>query len=113
MICDFAQYYHVLNWRGLPLRLAATLAFGLPEDSRVKRRGSAFLAGTDTVLLAKIVDLLTFWVWGHTKDGQQGFNRPPSVLDRFMVTEDRPMVFVTGEEFDAYYQQLASKARGE
>ena len=34
LICDFAQYYHVLDWRSLPVRLAATLAAGLPPDSR-------------------------------------------------------------------------------
>ena len=40
LICDFAQYYHVLDWHALPLRLAATLAAGLPETSRSLRKAA-------------------------------------------------------------------------
>lgn len=91
----------------------ATLAFGLPEDSRVKRRSSPFLAGTDTVLIARIVDLLSFWVWGHTEDGRNGFNCPTSILESLTDKRDsRIMTFSSGEEFDAYYEELARQARG-
>ena len=34
IICDFLQYYHVLDYRSLPLQQAAILAFGLPPESR-------------------------------------------------------------------------------
>ncbi len=65
------------------------------------------------MLLARLVDLLSFWVWGHTEDGQKGFNRPPSILESFMDNSDtKPMSFATGAEFDAYYEELARKARG-
>ena len=34
VICDFAEVYHVLDLRALAPPLAATLAAGLPPDSR-------------------------------------------------------------------------------
>lgn len=34
LICDFAETYHILNWREIPVRTAAILARGLPDDSR-------------------------------------------------------------------------------
>lgn len=112
LVCDFAQFYHVLDWRGLPLRLVATLAFGLPDESRVKRRGSKILAGTNTILLAKITDLLQTWVWWHTQDGSNGFNKPASILEAFIDNSDsRPVSFETGAEFDAYYEEMSRRIR--
>ena len=45
LICDFAEYYNVLDWRALPLPLAAVLAAGLPEGSRSVRRLAGELRG--------------------------------------------------------------------
>lgn len=36
LVCDLAETYHILNYKALPLRLAATLAAGLPLYSRSK-----------------------------------------------------------------------------
>lgn len=80
LICDFAETYHVLDYRGLPLKLAATLAAGLPSDSRIKRYIGGQKQKTDTILLAATVDALNTLVWFKTEDGQKGRNRPVSVL---------------------------------
>ena len=110
LICDFAEYYHVLNWRGLPLRLAATLAFGLPTNSRSKRRLSGLDAPIETLLLAKITDLLATWLWWHTEDGEKGRNRPQSMVELLTHSqkpEPKHRVFKTGADFRSEYDRIA------
>ena len=52
--CDFAQTYHILDYRRLPLRTAAVFAWGLGEDSRVKRA----LFDNDTYGYSLVLDKL-------------------------------------------------------
>ena len=81
LICDFAETYHVLNWRELPLKLAATLAFGLPQSSRSKMRLNGLSTPMETLLLAKITDLLATWVWWNSEDGAKKRNAPKSIVE--------------------------------
>lgn len=80
LICDFAQYYHVLSWRSLPLRLAATLAAGLPEDSRSLMRVHGRTVPFSTELQAYAADRLTQVVWWLHSDA----SKPPSVVADLM-----------------------------
>lgn len=84
MVCDFAETYHILNWRVLKPSLAAALAFGLPDNSRTKRKLSGSDIGLDTMLLAAIADRLTILAWQNTEDGHKGRNKPKSILDDLM-----------------------------
>ena len=72
----------MLNWRALPVRLAATLAAGLPEDSRCK----LYLAGKNvpdsTQLQAIVADALHRLEWRMF--GQTGSRMPPSILARLL-----------------------------
>ena len=101
LICDFAQVYHVLDWRGLPLPLAAVLASGLPADARVRRRQTGQRAPDDTVLLATLVDQMAQWLWHHSPKGTP---RPESIAMTFI---DKPQkkhplrVFRSGADFEA------------
>lgn len=36
LICDFAETYHIYDYRALPVSYAATLAYGLRNDSRIR-----------------------------------------------------------------------------
>lgn len=97
LICDFAETYHILDWRGLPIDLAATLASGLPEQSRSKMKLRGERATTEQVLLARICDLLAQWIFAHTND-----ECPPSLVS--MLTdppkaEPKHKVFKNGEAF--------------
>ena len=58
LTCDMAETYGVFDIKRLPARLAATLAVGLRDDSRVKRAKSGRTADDMTIMLAIIVDLL-------------------------------------------------------
>lgn len=107
MICDFAQYYHILDYKGLSPKLAAVLVVGLPNDSRVKMSVSESKISTIEMLMARIIDELTFQSWAQTKDGQRNRNRPESLLKA--LTEDKEdefESFATPEDFRAAWANL-------
>lgn len=66
----------MLDWRALPLRLAATLAAGLPETSRSLRKAAGRTVDFETELLAYAADRLTQVLWWLHSDT----SKPPSVL---------------------------------
>ena len=68
----------MLDWRSLPLRLAATLAAGLPEDSRSMMKASGKTVPLPIELQAYTADRLTQILWRLSNDSRT----PPSVLDR-------------------------------
>ena len=69
----------MLNWRGLPVRLAATLAAGLPEESRCRMRLAGQQLPTAVMLAASEVDALHRIEWRLI--GQPGVSPPRSILD--------------------------------
>ena len=109
--CDFAEIYHVLDADALPPRLFATLALGLPDESRFKRALSGSRAGGRDLLLAAAVDRLSTLVWFQTKDGQKGRNRPKSIVESMTrKEEEKEQVFsVPIEEFG----ETLSRIRGD
>lgn len=90
----------MLDWRALPLRLAATLAAGLPEESRSLRRLSGRTVRFETELLAYAADRLTQMVWWMHGES----SKPPSVVaDLHGVPESESNVqcYDSAEEFEA------------
>ena len=81
LICDFAEAYHIYDWRSLPARYAAILATGLRPDSRIMLKISGTAAPVETVLLATIADATRILAWKKTKDGQRGRNAPKPLLE--------------------------------
>ena len=108
LVCDFSEVYHILDYRSIPPRLAATLASGLSYDSRIKRKISGQRYTSDILLLAHIADSLSTLVWFQTKDGQRGTNRPKSILQA--MTEEKKKeeyhAFETFEDFEAARRQI-------
>lgn len=84
LCCDFAETYQILNWRGLPARLAATLAAGFRPDSRMMMKISGAAAPTESLLLFGILDALRVLVWQNSRDGANGKNPPKSMLDMIL-----------------------------
>lgn len=104
VVCDFAETYHVLEYRELPARRAALLACGLGDGSRIKRKLLGIKVPMETLLLAKIVDAAQLLVWQNTRDGQEGRNQPASIAAA-LLEADRPKErtgFATAAEFDAW-----------
>ena len=58
LVCDMAETYGIFDIKRVPVRLLATLAVGLRDDSRVKQAKSKTTIDDNTMMLAYIVDLL-------------------------------------------------------
>jgi hypothetical protein len=71
----------VADRQALGLRKAAALAYGLPEESRVKRRMHGTRWDVKTQLLAILADRIGLLAWSMTKDAQKKRNKPKSLLE--------------------------------
>lgn len=111
LICDFAETYHILDYRSLPARQAAILAVGLREDSRIMMKLGGTQAGPNTMLLAMIADALQILVWQNTESGHKGRNRPKSVTKLLAARRDT-VGFSTAEEFSAWRAGIVRKDNG-
>lgn len=108
LICDFAETYHIYDFRALPATTAAALAAGLPKDSRVIRGLSGSELTTMETLLAAVVDAVNLILWTRTKDAETGRNKPKSILNVLMDSgnkkETNMRAFDTPEEFMEAYR---------
>lgn len=112
LICDLAETYHIYitDWEKTPYPISyiATLANGLSDDSRIKRKiGEKKLTLTEA-LLATLIDKINILVWQRTKDGIKGRNMPTSILQKLEGLEDKPKddldKFETEEDFEEWYK---------
>lgn len=110
LICDFAETYHILDYRALPLKTAAVLASGLRDNSRIMMKISGLQISPETALMAAAVDRLSLLFWAKTKDAEKGNNRPESILAKLtgeITTKDSDLQsFDTAEEFEAARQRI-------
>jgi len=100
LICDFAEYYHVLSWRSLPVKLAATLAAGFPATSRSRMTLAGQAVSLEQCLLATIADSLHQLQWQFFGDRN---SPPPSILAALRGEENSGDIqsFNSPEEFEA------------
>lgn len=106
-----AQYYHILDYEGLPVSKLAALVAGLPDHSRTKAKINGYRElPTDTILLAIIADGINTLVWMKSEDGANGQNRPKSIYSILMgeKRDDEAETFDTPEEFMAERARLIS-----
>lgn len=81
LICDLAETYHILDYKALPLRLAATLAAGLPLYSRSKSGDSCRGADLRLLICARAADRLgeIEWMLAGMLAGNPDTDRPASL----------------------------------
>lgn len=117
LICDLAETYRIYDYRQLPLLQVAVFAYGLRDDSRIKKIISNQVVSLDTLLFASMVDRLSLSLWLQTTDGQKGTNRPNSIVDHLTKKEEKDkkdyLVFKSGEDFEKYRETLLAKMGGE
>ena len=107
LICDFAETYHVFDYMSLPVELAATLAAGLREDSRIMLIVMGLKVDLKTLLLAHIADNTAFNVYVKTKDAKTGRNRPKSMVEALQKEQKEELKhFVNGDEFMAEWRRI-------
>lgn len=98
LICDFAETYHIYDYKALPLKLAATLANGLRRDSRIKMALADQTMPLEVFLLAGILDRLSILLGG--KDAKL-------VTDILIPKKEQESYgFETGEQFEAAWAAM-------
>lgn len=118
LICDFAETYHILDYRALPVNLAATLACGLGENSRIKRTLNNQRISLNTMLLAMTVDRLAGIAWMWSDDARKGKNRPESIVSQLMAdNKAAPQkdvnLYASGDDFMKARAALIGKTESE
>lgn len=110
LICDFAETYHIYDYRSLPADLVATYAVGLRESSRIKTKMMKMTMPLDEYLYAAIFDCVNWLCWTHTKDAEKGGRPPQRILevlqDKVEKQEDDYMVFDSPEDFEKARMKL-------
>ena len=108
VICDLAETYHILNYRGLSLKLVATLVNGLSDDSRIKRKVANRRLTLEQALTAAMLDKLQQLLWTKTEDAKKGRNKPQSILELLEHPQERQkhQVFSSVEAFERRRAQI-------
>ena len=107
LTCDMAETYGVFDIHRLPARLAATLAVGLRDDSRAKRKLSNTPVTDEIILLAHIADCVRWLRWMNTKDAQDGGDPPELLINYYLGIEpEKNRGFETPEDFKAEWQRI-------
>ncbi len=101
LICDFAETYHIYDYKSMPPKLAAILAVGLPDECRIKRDMAGQKYTLQTILMALAVDALNTLVWFQSEDGVKGKNRPDSIRDILLGKQEEYEVFDSIEAYEA------------
>lgn len=109
LICDFAETYHIYDYKRLPARRVASLAAGLRENSRSQMILAGLKATPEFMLLAGIVDRLSWLVWSKTKDAQKGHNPPRSIMEGLISQPTELNAYATGEDFETARKRIMNR----
>ena len=101
LICDYAETYHIYDYKGLPARYAAVLACGLGAETRIRQKE----AGIETtvpaqVLQAQTLDVLRMILWALSGDKKHKPQLISEMLFSMPVkTQGDLNIFADGEAF--------------
>lgn len=108
LICDLAQYYHVFDYSSMTVEFVATLAAGLPEDSRIMRKLYNQNISKSELMLAAIYDDLNFYLYSMASNAKHGINRPASIVEKWLnITEQKEnMAFDSVNSYEKAKQRI-------
>lgn len=114
LICDFAEYYGVLDYTRLPVGYAASLADGLPRDSRIRMRMRKDEYTFQEQILINILDSVNLIMWILAQKGnKKKIKKPISIWKRLSNKKkndtDDVMKFRTPEDFKAARERILKK----
>lgn len=99
LICDFAETYHIYDYRAFKPSYCAVLAIGLKDDSRVKMALSETKLNTTQMLLAAIADRVGLLIWQNTENGRKGVKQPVSIITEINRDHSKDIKgFTSGED---------------
>lgn len=105
LICDFAETYRIYDYRSLPVRLAATLAAGFRDDSRISMSMTEAKASTTNTILAIIADRI-----GHIEAALDDGKPRLSIFNALygIDTESNKKIrsFRTGQDFTETWNRI-------
>ena len=107
LICDFAETYHIYDYKSLPVPYSAILAVGLRDDSRIKMRITESKGTFEQHILSMIYDNVNIIKYYHTQDAVDGVNQPELLTPKLFDKDYKPekaddseyMHFSSPEEF--------------
>lgn len=108
LICDLAETYRIYDYRSLPVKLVATLAAGLRDDSRIKSRLAGVKGRGDEVLLGTIADrlgLILFALCGGKGDA------PESIAAQYFEKQETKSEYQSFSSPEAF-REAWNKATG-
>lgn len=112
-ICDMAETYNIYDYRRVPVKILGILSAGLREDSRIRQKLEGLKAPPDTIIMAKIYDLVNILLWSKTKDAEKGKNYPKSFAKMFLETDEpEPTSYATGADYEKARAEIVKKIKG-
>ena len=108
LICDFAETYHIYDYRALPVHYAATLAYGLRCDSRIRLKlGEVKEEVPCFISAAKAADYLALIVNSLREEPEEC---PALLTDiiygRAQKEEQKKTSYSSGEDFRSAWAKL-------
>lgn len=108
LICDFAETYHIYDYRALPVSYAATLAYGLRSDSRIRLKlGEVKEEVPCFISAAKAADCLALFVNSLREEPEEC---PALLTDiiygRGQKEEQKKTSYSSGEDFRNAWENL-------
>ena len=92
----------------MTVEFVATLAAGLPEDSRIMRKLYNQNISKSELMLAAIYDDLNTYLYSMTSNAKHGINRPTSIVEKWLnITEQKEnMAFDSVNSYEKAKQRI-------
>ena len=115
LICDFAETYHIYDYKSLPASRAAILASGLRADSRIKTKMRCEKLTLTQTLIATMIDPFAQVVYARFGQGEA-----PSIVSQLngtqpketAMTQDARQIrtFASAKAFDEEIKRLRGES---
>lgn len=106
-----AQYYNIYNYEQLAFNKLAVFVFGLPNDSRIKKKLSGLKIDLNTVIMAGVLDRLSMILYSLA--GSKGNEKPETLasilLGNKKTKDKKPNGYVSGKEFEKRRQEILKR----
>ena len=113
LICDFAEYYHILDYKSIDPGLAGILLQGLKPESRTKMKLSNQKLTLEQTLLAIIADGVKGLIYQNSK--KKGKKLPESILNLLINGKKdtkKYKSFKSGADFEKNWRKITGVGHG-